>query len=277
MGTSSSYGGPKGSSPLIPTWLLPQDDENDNPVPLTGENISANQPIELNRFRNPRSNFSKFLRSGGNERANLGRSLGGYVSKSLGGTSRATQRMGIARSAGTRLLNVLTTVQKNGIQATLHVLNLEEFIGRSISDIFLGLIDYICPKAGTLDENIAREAFIETIADISESEALNLENLTVEQIDTIFQLYVVHTIEARLYNDIGNKIIIMTHNSETLGNIQIQIHDFICNVVKDAIFDARADNPNLTQESIINFVDETYLRSFQLLEFLAEKIETEVI
>ncbi len=120
MGTSSAYPGPKGGTPLVPSWLGP--DGADTPAEPSGgsaptddlpPNLTPSPPVLTNppllaqdaaRFTAARNNFSRFAGSGGSDRASLGRAVSQYVSTSSGGSGRASRRMGAARSAGARLL-----------------------------------------------------------------------------------------------------------------------------------------------------------------------------
>lgn len=114
--------------------------------------------------------------------------------------------MGASRGAGARLLGFLTDAQTRGGREALRSLNLEELAGRPIAEVFIGLADYICPSAGTVDEGIAREAFIETIIELTTLGVTDLDALTPDQMQTVFELYATHAIEARLCNDIGTKL-----------------------------------------------------------------------
>jgi len=62
------------------------------------------------------------------------------------------------------------------------------------------------PTVGTGDEGIARDAFIETIADLAETGISHFDSLTADQMQTIFELYATHAVET-LCNDTGMKAI----------------------------------------------------------------------
>ena len=111
--------------------------------------------------------------------------------------------MGSSHAAGGKLLGFLSNVVARGAHEALRALNLENLAGTSDRQIFLGLADYICPDGGAVDEGIAREAFIETIVDLAAAGVTNLDGLTAEQMQTVFELYATNAIEARLCNDIG--------------------------------------------------------------------------
>lgn len=286
MGTSSPYGGPGGGTPLVPSWLG-ADGIGDTPATpdgVPGTDPTAPAPLPPapanrpdipvptypNRFAGARSNFTRFAHSGGSDRASLGRAVSGYVSIASGGARQAAMRMGASRGTGARLLSFLTDVQARGAREALRALNLEGLAGRPIDEVFVGLADYICPSAGTVDEGIAREAFVETIIELTTLEVTDLDALTPDQMQTVFELYATHAIEARLCNDIGTKLVTVPIDAQAALRVQEQLRDFIRNGVSDALTEARAANPTLTQDRVQSFVDSVYERAFGILQALGD-------
>ena len=288
MGTSNSYGGPNNGTPLVPSWLgggggplppppppppPPENDETGEAAPAPMPAPPAFAPIPAvapsGRFTAARNNLSRFARSGGRDRASLGRAISNYVSTSSGGSRAAAQRLGSSRASGARLLGFLSGTVADGVRETLRALNLEHLAGRPIEQVFLGLVEYICPEGGTVDEGIAREAFIETIADLAEHQ-IDLDHLTSDQIQTIFELYATHTIEARLCNDIGTKAIMLPGTASDAARIQVQILDFVRRGVADALTRSRAAMQALTRTRIAEFVDRVYEQAFSILQALGD-------
>ena len=169
MGTSGSYGGAGNGSPLIPGFLndptpasapvipsapLPNAPLTSSPpTPLTPPGAPQPRPAPTQtpmpaRFSAPRGNFSRFARSGGADRAALGRALSGYVSSAAGGSRQAARRMGASRGAGARLLSFLSDAQSRGPVEALRSLNLQALAGRPIEEVFLGIAEYVCPLEG---------------------------------------------------------------------------------------------------------------------------------
>jgi hypothetical protein len=281
MGTSGSYGGPAGGTPLIPGWLDPP---TLNPAAPAAPPLSPGQPNippqgvpptlgSPERFTRPRADFTRFVGSGGSDRASLGRALSGYVSSSSGGARRAARRMGSSRQAGARLLNFLSDVQSRGVQQALRALDLQALAGRPIAEVFLGLADYVCPAGGTVDEGIARDAFIETIADLADLGISDLGTLTPEQMHTVFEIYATHAIEARITNDVGTKSIILPADVRAVASVEAQLRDFIRRGVSDALAAAVAAVGALSQNRILGFVDGVYEAAFDMLQTLAEAAE----
>jgi len=292
MGTSSSYGGQGGKTPLIPSWLGPAEDAAPPaPPPLPPDDQTAPAPspspdvlpitlpavlppmppaADQGRFIGARNNFSRFASSAGRDRASLGRAAAHYVARSSGGARSAAQRMGSSRATAAKLLNFLSSATGSGVSETLRALKLENLVGLPIQEIFLGLADYICPDGGTVDEGIAREAFIETIADLSEAEIGNLDSLTQEQIQTICELYATNAIEARIYNDIGANGIAFPEGIHDAVHVEAELHDFIYRSVSDAFTAAHHAMQAVTPDRVLGFITRVYEQAFAILQSLGE-------
>ena len=244
MGTSSSFDGPTNDRPLVPTFIDDSDREagegtdQDGADGPDGDGADAGDgdgggdggdtppapplppPGPAGRFTTPRANFTSFARSGGTDRRSLGRAVSGYVGSSMGSPRRAAQRMGTARASGAAVVRLLQSVQANGIAETLRQLDLTALAGRPIEEVFAGLADYVCPEDGSIDQGIARNAFIETIADLADAGITDIDGLTPEQMTTVFELYVAHTIEARICNDIGTKAVALPANPAAAQKVE---------------------------------------------------------
>jgi hypothetical protein len=178
--------------------------------------------------------------------------------------------MGSARGAGSRLLGFLSDAVTRGAAQALRALDLADLAGRPIEQIFLGLADYVCPDGGSIDEGIAREAFIETIADLADAGITDLDGFTADQMQTVFELYATNAIEARLCNDIGAKTITLPSDSREAAQVQAQLHDFIQRGVADALTTARASAAALTPERVLQFVDRVYQQAFGILRIMGD-------
>jgi hypothetical protein len=178
--------------------------------------------------------------------------------------------MGASRTAGARLLSFLSDVAERGPREALRALRLENLAGRPIEEVFLGLVDYVCPEGGTIDEGIAREAFIEAITELAENGITNFDGFTEDQMQTIFELYAAHAIEARLCNDIGTKAITLPADPSAAASVQAQLFDFIRRGVSDALTAARAAMQVLTQNRILDFVTDVYEQAFFVLQTMGD-------
>lgn len=291
MGTSSAFGGQGGSTPLVPSWLgdggappavsngtIPGSGPPNGPsaaasgggLPPQGVPPAPAQPrippaADPTRFSAARKNFSRFAGSGGSDRRSLGRAVSHYVGSSSGGARTAAARMGSARGSGGRLLGFLSDAIARGATEALRALNLGALAGRPIEEIFTGLADYVCPDGGSIDEGIAREAFIETIIDLAGAGITDLDTLTVDQMQTVFELYATNAIEARLCNDIGAKTITLPSDSRDAARVQAQLNDFIRRGVADALTTVSVAGTALTRARMLQFVGRVYEQAFAIL------------
>ncbi|WP_192624764.1 Qat anti-phage system associated protein QatB [Desulfomicrobium macestii] len=287
MGTSTAFGGQCGNTPLVPSWLgnegsppaAPDGGAAPNGTPPAGPpDGPLAQPAspaippaaDSTRFSAARNNFSRFAGSGGDDHKALGRAVSHYVSSSSGGARTAAARMGSARGAGSRLLGFLSDAVTRGVSEALRALNLGALAGQPIEDVFLGLADYVCPDGGTIDEGISREAFIETIADLAGAGITDLDGLTHDQMQTVFELYATNAIEARLCNDIGAKTVTLPSDSWQVARVQAQLNDFIRRAVADALTKARAAEAALTHDRVLAFVGSIYEQAFGILQIMGD-------
>jgi hypothetical protein len=178
--------------------------------------------------------------------------------------------MGASRGAGSRLIGFLSDAVARGPREALRALNLENLAGRPIEQIFIGLADYVCPDGGTIDEGIARAAFIETIAELAAAGVTDLDGLTVDQLQTVFELYATNAIEARLCNDIGAKTVTLPNDAGEANHVQAQLHDFILRGVADALTAARGAVQVLTPYRVLAFVEQIYEQAFEILRIMGD-------
>lgn len=297
MGTSNSNPGPGNNTPLVPDWLDPDGPPipempggQPQPIPIPPDTepspypeapdakpqpepeIPSITPPSVqpppNRFRTARTYLSRFASSGGSETNSLSRGVSHYVATSSGGSHQAARRMGSSRQSGRKLLGFLRDTIDRGVEKALEALQLDSLAGHPIEEVFLGMIDYICPDGGNVDEGIARDAFIETIVDLAENGIADLDTLNSDQMQTVFELYTTHTIESRMINDIGAKAIQFPSDAHAALRIQTQLRDFIRRGVADALSNARDTMLYLTQRSVQRFVDQIYEAAFDVLRSL---------
>jgi len=279
MGTSNSYGGSGGAKPLIPTWLSdgdgsgapqpapaqqppqlkPGDDEVGAPLPgvlppVNGAGVPAppsRSPIppdgESHRYTSARNNFTRFVSSGGRDRRSLGRALSQYVSNSSGGSRSAARRMAPSRRSTSQLAGVLNSAIGGNAPAALRSIGLERLAGRPIEEIFLGIMEVVCPDGGAIDDSIAREAFVETILELNAA----------------------HAIEARICNDIGTQSITLPQDASEAADIQAQLFEFLARSVSDA-FAANQMGATMTQEQVTRTIDSVYEQAYSILQSMAE-------
>lgn len=261
MGTSTSNSGQNGRTPLVPSWLDENDDEEHNSIPT---------PADPDRFKESRGNFTRYVNSSGRNRENLYRATSQYVKQSLGGAKNAVTRLGAARNSTIRLVSVLGSISGQGIRVASEKFGLGDLIGKSASDVFLGIMDFVCPDGGRTDEGIARSSYIETIESMPELNDILIENMTENQFLIFTEIYMSNVIQERLLNDIGNKTILLPDDVNTVEIIQEQLNDFVFGAVSDAMVHLNVEIKNIDNTQTRAIVDSVYERAYLILSSMEE-------
>ncbi|MGC0992442.1 Qat anti-phage system associated protein QatB [Pantoea agglomerans] len=280
MGTSKAYGGPTNGlipdfveNPPAPTLPSPNDPPADDD-PQDGTSNRENTPTDssgASPLRVPKGNFTRYARTG--NRAALGKAVAGYVRNGTGGASRASRRMGSSRVVASGLLGILGNFQQGGASLALQRFNLVSLAGQPASTVFLSLVEFLCPPGGSVDEGIARQAMLDTIADLSEAGEENFDTLTPEQLQEMFIGFVVHSIEGRIMADIGKNAIKLPDNVQAIEGIQEIMHDFIDGAVRSQLRSELDVVSGLAGSEIDGKVEDIYEKAFELIAREGERSE----
>lgn len=277
MGTSGRSDGPSPGTPLVPSWLddAPAAPPTDDPTPEPPSPDGAPPPVPPlpplppppppDRFRAARSNFSRFASSGGSDERSLRRAARDYVRFGTGGSRNATLRMGASRNAARGVVEVLRDFQRDGVSATLRRLNLGDLVGRPFEEVFIGLTDIVCMDGGSIDEGIALDAWLETVADLEGLNVTDPTALTQDQMRDIFLTFMAHTIEGRLLQDIGANGLKVAADLAAIEAFEDQLRDYIRRSVRDSFSSDIGTPVALTDRHIQDIVDRTYQNAWELL------------
>jgi hypothetical protein len=299
MGSSTRNKGQNGKTPLVPSWLddngggdltpdspgNSQDHNGDNSIPGSPQNpknsdgdgkqpdnntARPTQP-DPQRFSAARSNFTRYIKSGGNNGGNLRRAVSSYIGHATGGSQNATKRLGAARISTAKLLSIIGVFTNSGVSATARLLHLGDIIGKSAKDTFLRIMDFVCPDGGRTDEGIARSAYIEALLEMPDLESRRIETLTPPEFLAFTEIYMADVIEGRIVNDIGNKLFSLPKDIAAIEIIQDQMKDFIKGSVSDAVSQLKVDIKNIDSSQTQSIVDSVYKTAFDIMSVLGEE------
>lgn len=270
MGTSTRNKGQSGHTPLVPSWL--EDDETDG---REGQKAGEIKPIppdgDINRFTGPRGTFTKFLSGGGRDGSSMRNSISQYVSHSLGGSSRATTRLGAARNSTVRLYNVLNSLSMGGgISEVSHQLSIDNLEGLSASSFFTKIASFVCPDGGPNDEGMARSAYFDTIAENPMLYEKKIEELTVQDCMSVLETYMCKVIMEHIKNDIANKIITLPNDINEISRIEGLVEQLIQQSVADACAEVQQKNMKMTNTKAGQITDSIYKKTYEILESQGE-------
>lgn len=287
MGTSNKYGGTPNRSPLLPSWVgdiggLPGEPAPPPVPPDKGEKSEKPQKNEdgknapekkkeaqeppPKRYQTARTNFTEFAKSGGSNHDKLGRALSAYVRSGSGGARTAARRMSSSRKAAARVGGFIRDVQQVGPREALERIKCGDLVGKPANEVMHRLVDAFCPAGGPVDEGIARQAFAETVAQWSEQDLPPIDQLTVDQWQEVLVDFVSHSIELKVFSDIGEKGIEMPANAQQALNIQTELSSVIEGCVRNAFGDNAVGFTTLTDPQISGFMESIYERAWEFIE-----------
>ena len=207
MGTSGSFGG---GPPMVPSWVgdpppapasppanPPPPDGQDGQDGAPGPNPGAPQPTAppgsyppipaaqpgRGTYGPARSDMSSGARTSSAGRMRKG--AGKFVAASGGGRAAARQ-MSSSRALAGGIASLAGAVASTGPVEALRRFNLEGLAGEPAENVFLALTDALCPPGGTIDEAIARDALLETVADLAGKGVGNFDELTQDDLQEVF-------------------------------------------------------------------------------------------
>jgi hypothetical protein len=181
--------------------------------------------------------------------------------------------MGAARGVGTRLLQVIRDVDRQGAVAALQKLNLQHLAGRPAADVFLAMLETICPPGGRIDEAIARQAMLDAISKLADDGIGTFDQMTGEQLSEFFQSFVINTIEGRVIADIGEHAIDLPETVEDVEHVLEQLHEFVSGCVRGHLgehFDRLAEK---SDEQVKDTVERIYVAAFDLVSAMAGDVK----
>src|SRR5690606_34013212 len=98
----------------------------------------------------------------------------------------------------------------------------------------------------------------------------DIDVLTSDQMQTVFELFATHSIEGRLCNDIGTSVVTLPLDLRTAERVQVQLRQCIGRAVRDALSAARVATETLTVARMLEFVDGVYADAFGILQALGD-------
>ncbi|MFZ6047392.1 Qat anti-phage system associated protein QatB [Pseudomonas sp. CR3202] len=277
MGTSKGYGG--SATGLVPSWV----DEPSPPTkPVPGQSgaadgtASATDPAAgpaadgfvPGALGSARSSFTRFSKGGGS--GELGRAVSGYVRKGTGGSRRAARRMGASRASAGRLLSIFRDVQRVGATEVLRRLDLVALSGRPAGDVFLSMMEFICPAGGAIDEAVARQAMLANISELGKAGVGTFDEMTPGQMQDFFLDFIVRSIEGMVMAELGGRGIMLSDDVAQAERAEKQLHNFVAGATRGKLADKLGSVPALSDKDVDRVVLEIYEAAFEIIAIAGE-------
>lgn len=274
MGTSNRSTGPGSGTPLVPSFLIddpaeapatPPPNQPPNQMPAPPRPLSPLPPPSTvpARFQSARRSYTRFAKT--RDTSALRRALSDYVSKGSGGRSGATGRMGSARRTAASFAGLVQAVQTGGAAAALHSVGLDHCVGRNAGEVFVEILEVICPDGGRIDEGIAREAFERSIAECIREE-IAIEDLSLEQWSELLINFLALSIQLRVVADIGQRSLDVPADINQAIAAEAIIKSVIYATVSEQIGNVLERTATIPTDRLREVTDDAYDRAWGAFE-----------
>lgn len=179
--------------------------------------------------------------------------------------------MGSSRQTSVGLLTFARDFATVGPVEALRPFNLEAFAQAPVADVFPQILEALCPPGGTIDEAIARQAMLDAIARLCDRFDGPVGALTPDSLRDLFLDFVASSIEGRLLNDIGTRLVDLPDSVSTLDGLSKDVRDFIDNCVTNSLGDRLQDVAAIPSADIQTTVDAIYQATFTYIETFADE------
>ncbi|WP_421870172.1 Qat anti-phage system associated protein QatB [Marinoscillum sp.] len=273
MGTSSSFGGPKGKSPLLPPWAQDVDSDSED-----NNDTGSDQPIEseadsqeneiFGDYSSAKRSLSRFI----NDRPGytIKSASKSYV-RSLGGAKNASRSSSSGKRAVASFGGFLGNVAKQGVEQALTDLGLQDLIGETSEVVFAGIVDAIAPNGSTNEEADARQAIIDTLDKLYDK--FELED-NINKLDSLSEAdikeAVLDSVKAYIYERWLQELsLCIEKNSLTPSDAirkEADIKEHIKSSVEYDFEDYDVLNMDFTQGDGKNLIESIFQEAYQTLE-----------
>jgi hypothetical protein len=163
------------------------------------------------------------------------------------------------------LLGVIRDVGRLGPVEVLRRFDLAGLAGAPAADVFLAVMEFVCPPGGAVDEAIARQAMLEAIGDLAEAGVGSFDTLGPAELGEFFLDYVARSIEVRVMADIGARGVTIPDDAASVERIQQQLHDFIAGCTRAELAGRLDGLERLTDAQVDGLVNQIYEGAFELI------------
>ena len=270
MGTSSSYGGPKGKNPLLPNDF----DDNGSNNGSASENLN-NIEDEQTTINSPNTQLwttaktltSKLIKGSVKKNRPV---LSKYV-KALGGAKKAASSAKAGKVTAIKLGSFISGISSKGIQETFKQYGIE-YEGKTAEEVLPEIVNKIAPTGNTKEEVVARLAIGDVIDVLYEEIEKNngdlnsIETLNNEQFNDIMRKYISAYIFQRFLNDLESRF---EENAKSMGStlqIENDIKEYISGVVDNKLKDKDFAKLDFSSTTIHNIIENIYIECYEVIE-----------
>ena len=199
----------------------------------------------------------------------LMRGAGRYVRASGGGGGVARSMRSSQMAAG-GVANLARMFAEQGPEEALRTFDLAALAGGPAEDVFIALTDVLCPPGSTIEEAVARDAMIETVAAFAMEGVGSFDGLTGGQLEEFFIGVVSRSIEGKILNEVGTNTVHIPEDVARVRLAQRMLHEFIEGCVRDEFEELDGNLAELEGDRVEEFVSDLYEAAIGMVRAVGE-------
>jgi hypothetical protein len=224
------------------------------------------------RFLSANRNFKQFMRNGSQKSFGkaLGKALGGYSGKGMGGSSRIVRRMQRSANMGADIYSSfqnIRTRRSDDVKTNdlIHYLSSEQ---RSTEDIKNAFIRHLLPDGGSLDEESCRNSLYQAMSDLLKRPNIDLARLEDVDIWFLIEKFMVYEVVHRIVIDLGRITESKKYSPIVVVQRRKEMTDYIQAVMSVEFTKIKSNNhrSNITSVEMKKFLNSVLKETFDVFE-----------
>lgn len=167
------------------------------------------------------------------------------------------------------------SIRENGFEAAVKEFGFQSIIGKPIEEAAGALIDAFTGPGVTNDDNIAREAWCETVKEMLKDGTTDFASLTPEQWAQAVEIFLCEAIELRIINEIGTDGIGLPKDVSKIDEIENDLSSLIRGQVQDKIVPVMQDGQKRAIAELNQYVNQIVDLAADYLQGLSGEDEGE--
>ena len=242
----------------------PKSGENQGPEAQLPNDTQELPKTSLSRIR---SSFTRYTNSG--KTNHLERAVRRYVA-TAGGIRSAVTRMPSSTKVVSNLARFANRVVTEGVEQALEEFNLQSLADRPAAEVLEALVDKIGPEGGTIEEAVARDAMIETIADFVSKDLDDFSQLSREQLGELIVQVIARSITTKVINEIGTNSLHGSASDADFQRAESTLKDYTLGAAQDAFERKFSLGKAISSQQVDHRVKEIFSNALEILLVMLE-------
>ena len=289
MGTSKSYEGPTGHTPLLPPWApdpppeLDDEHESDDvpepgdapepddaPEPGDAPQVPEEGEENLPKWSTPKSAMTRYASTGGQDIGHVRRAGSGFVS-AQGGARRAAAGSISGRQAAVRIGGAFAVALAEGAAGLLRLLGAQH-VGGDIESLLSALVDAIAPAGALAEEAAARAAAAATIADLFELYGVDedglaaLDDLPPEAVGDVLERYTAEYVFTRLMETLASRVENGARSAQEVCRMERDLRAYVTEQIRTDLADRDVLQIDWSGPEAGRLVESVFTEAYTILE-----------